>query len=126
MKMQRDSLQICRRFCKNNKKAVEKNFSAVFLLLVLIINIGYARFCYGILWIKVCGEVIHMENVYKGLRYTGFTILLIFGGVFLLRWFVHDEMLLEQLIGCSVGMIMVISSVFIQKYSNELQVNEKC
>ena len=26
---------------------------------------------YGIIWIKVCEEVIHMENVYKGLRHTG-------------------------------------------------------
>ncbi|SCM92363.1 Group-specific protein [Bacillus mycoides] len=34
-------------------------------------------------------------------------------------------MLLDQLIGFSVGMVMVISSVLIQKYSKELQVNEK-
>ncbi|HDR6318493.1 TPA: hypothetical protein QCU53_005359 [Bacillus thuringiensis] len=67
-----------------------------------------------------------MENVYKELRHTGFTMLLIFGGVFLLRWFIHDEMLLDQLIGLSVGMVMIISSIFIQKYSKELQVNEKC
>ncbi|MBT2576428.1 hypothetical protein J7E43_03175 [Bacillus sp. ISL-8] len=80
---------------------------------------------YGIIWIKVCEEVIHMENVYKGLRHTGFTAMLIFGGVFLLRWFIHDEMLLDQLIGFSVGMMMVISSVFIQKYSKELQVDER-
>ncbi|HDR7515026.1 hypothetical protein AB1I92_00255 [Bacillus mobilis] len=66
-----------------------------------------------------------MENVYKELRHTGFTMLLIFGGVFLLRWFIHDEMLLYQLIGLSVGMVMVILSVFIQKYSKELQMNEK-
>ena len=37
---------------------------------------------YGIIWIKVCREVIHMENVYKGLRHTGFIMMLIFGGVF--------------------------------------------
>ncbi|MFB5253260.1 hypothetical protein ACE38F_23540 [Bacillus mycoides] len=66
-----------------------------------------------------------MENVYKGLRHTGFTMILIFGGVFLLRWFIHDEMLLDQLIRFSVGMMMVISSVFIQKYSTELQVDER-
>lgn len=78
------------------------------------------------MWIKVCRVVIQMENVYKWLRHTGFTMLLIFGGVFLLRWFIHDEMLLDQLIGLSVGMVMVISSIFIQKYSKELQVNEKC
>ncbi|EAL16381.1 conserved hypothetical protein protein [Bacillus cereus G9241] len=78
------------------------------------------------MWIKVCRVVIQMENVYKWLRHTGFTMLLIFGGVFLLRWFIHHEMLLDQLIGLSVGMVMVISSIFIQKYSKELQVNEKC
>nr|WP_080013379.1 hypothetical protein [Bacillus cereus] len=80
---------------------------------------------YGIIWIKLCRKVIHMENVYKGLRHTGFTMMLIFGGVFLLRWLIHDEILLDQLIGFSVGMVMVISSVFIQMYSKELQVNEK-
>ncbi|ARC29770.1 hypothetical protein COM24_20710 [Bacillus toyonensis] len=66
-----------------------------------------------------------MENVYKGLRHTGFIMLLIFGGVFLFRLLMHDEMLLDQLIGFSIGMVMIISSVFIQKYSKELQVNEK-
>ncbi|WP_225990681.1 hypothetical protein [Bacillus luti] len=66
-----------------------------------------------------------MKNVYTGLRHTGFTAILIFGGVFLLRWLIHDEMLLDQLIGFSVGMVMVVSSIFIQKYSKELQVNEK-
>lgn len=126
MKMRRDNLQIYRRSCKNNKKAVEKSFSAVFFI------IGFNAECwlytflgYGIIWIKVCEEVIHMENVYKGLRHTGFTMLLIFGGVFLLRFLIHDEILLDQLIGFSVGMTMFISSVFIQKYSKELHVNEK-
>ena len=38
---------------------------------------------------------------------------------------IHDEMLLDQLIGFSVGMVMVVSSVSIQKYSKELQMNEK-
>ncbi|PGT03465.1 hypothetical protein COD09_09710 [Bacillus cereus] len=80
---------------------------------------------YGIIWIKVCEGMIHMKNVYKGLRHTGFTAMLIFGGVFLLRLLIHDEMLLDQLIGFSVGMVMVVSSVFIQKYSKELQANEK-
>ncbi|MCI4249005.1 MULTISPECIES: hypothetical protein [Bacillus] len=73
----------------------------------------------------LCEEVIHMENVYKGFRHTGFTAMLIFGGVFLLRWLIHDEMLLDQFIGFSVGMVMVVSSVSIQKYSKELQMNEK-
>lgn len=80
---------------------------------------------YGVIWIIVYGEVIHMENVYKGLRHTGFTMLLIFGGVFLLRLVIHDEILLDQLIGFSVGIVMIISSIFIQKYSKELQVNER-
>lgn len=51
--------------------------------------------------------------------------MLIFGGAFLLRWLIYDEMLLDQLIGFSVGMMMVISSVFIQKCSKELQVDER-
>ncbi len=47
------------------------------------------------MWMMVCDEVIHMENVYKRLRHTGFTAMLIFGGVFLLRWLIHDEMLMD-------------------------------
>ncbi len=126
MKMQRDNLQIYRRSCKNNKKAVEKSFSAVFFIIRFNAECWLYMFLgYGIIWIKVCGEVIHMENVYRGLRHTGFTMLLIFGGVFLLRLATHDEILLDQLIGFSVGIVMVISSIFIQKYSKELQVNEK-
>lgn len=126
MKMQRDNLQIYRRSCKNNKKAVEKSFSAVFFIIRFNAECWLYTFLgYGIIWINVCGEVIHMKNVYKGLRHTGFTAMLIFGGVFLLRWLIHDEMLLDQLIGFSVGMVMVVSSVFIQKYSKELQMNEK-
>lgn len=66
-----------------------------------------------------------MENVYKGLRHIGFIMMFIFGSVFLLRWFIHDEMLIDQLIGFSVGIVMVVSSVSIQKYSKELQMNEK-
>nr|WP_254903114.1 hypothetical protein [Bacillus toyonensis] len=90
--------------------------------MISIPNVGYTHFGeYG----KTCREVIHMENVYKGLRHTGFTMLLIFGGVFLLRLVIHDEILLDQLIGFSVGIVMIISSIFIQKYSKELQVNEK-
>ncbi|WP_459500341.1 hypothetical protein [Bacillus sp. C1] len=66
-----------------------------------------------------------MENVYKGLRFTGRMAMFIFGGVFLLRFLIHDELLLDQLIGFSVGMVMFISSFLIQKYSKELQINEK-
>ncbi|PEB56557.1 hypothetical protein CON65_20760 [Bacillus pseudomycoides] len=80
---------------------------------------------YGIIWIKVCKGMIHMENVYKGLRHTGCTAMIIFGGVFLLRWLIHDEMLLDQLIGFCIGMMMFISSFLIQKYSKELRMNEK-
>ncbi|PGU93543.1 hypothetical protein [Bacillus thuringiensis] len=61
-----------------------------------------------------------MENVYKGLRHTGFIMMLIFGGVFLLRWFIHDEMLLDQLISFSVGIVMVISLGSLIKGSSEL------
>lgn len=77
------------------------------------------------MWIKVCEGMIHMENVYKGLRHTGYSAMLIFGGVFLLRFIIRDEMLLDQLIGFCVGMIMFISSFWIQKYSKELRMNEK-
>ncbi|MBO1626312.1 hypothetical protein [Bacillus arachidis] len=66
-----------------------------------------------------------MENVYKGLRYTGYLAMIIFGGVFLLRFMIHDELLLDQLIGFSAGLVMFISSFLIQKYSKELQMNKE-
>ncbi|KEK24223.1 hypothetical protein [Bacillus gaemokensis] len=66
-----------------------------------------------------------MENVYKGLRHTGRAAMIIFGGVFLLRWLIHNELLLDQLIGFSAGMVMFISSFLIRKYSKELQMNEE-
>ncbi|PEE37288.1 hypothetical protein [Bacillus pseudomycoides] len=66
-----------------------------------------------------------MENVYKGLRHMGYTAMFIFGGVFLLRFLIHDELLLDQLIGFSAGMVMFISSFLIQKYSKELQMNKE-
>ncbi|MDZ5607422.1 hypothetical protein U2I54_09950 [Bacillus pseudomycoides] len=69
--------------------------------------------------------MIHMENVYKGIRHIGYSAILIFGGVFLLRFMIHDELLLDQLIGFSTGLVMFISSFLIQKYSKELQMNEK-
>lgn len=37
--------------------------------------------CHGIIWIKLCEGMVHMENVYKGLRHTEFTMMFIFGGV---------------------------------------------
>lgn len=69
--------------------------------------------------------MVHMGNVYKGLRHIGYLAMLIFGGVFLLRFMIHDELLLDQLIGFNVGLAIFISSCFIQKYSKELQMNEE-
>ncbi|PDY46331.1 hypothetical protein COL60_15725 [Bacillus pseudomycoides] len=69
--------------------------------------------------------MIHMENVYKGLSRMGYTAMFIFGGVFLLRFLIHDELLLDQLIGFSAGMVMFISSFLIQQYSKELQMNKE-
>ncbi|MGE7695599.1 hypothetical protein ACQKNC_16080 [Lysinibacillus sp. NPDC094177] len=41
--------------------------------------------------------------LHNGLQYVGFLIMLIFGGVFLLRWLLHDEILLDQLIAFVIG-----------------------
>lgn len=49
-----------------------------------------------------------------GLKFTGFLIMLIFGGVFLLRWLLHDEILLDQLIAFVIGGIFYIASLFIK------------
>ncbi|MFB7159403.1 hypothetical protein [Lysinibacillus sp. NPDC056232] len=52
--------------------------------------------------------------LHTGLKYIGFLIMLIFGEVFLLRWFLHDEILLDQLIAFVIGVIFYVASLFIK------------
>ena len=43
------------------------------------------------------------------------TIIVIFGGVFTLRYFRTGELLLDQIIGASVGIVLLIASLIWRK-----------
>ncbi|MED3662848.1 hypothetical protein NST62_11685 [Ureibacillus sp. FSL K6-8385] len=43
-------------------------------------------------------------------------IMIIFGGVFMIRYFAKGELLLDQLIGASAGLILLISSLIWRRY----------
>ena len=51
----------------------------------------------------------------NGLKYVGFLMMLIFGGIFILRWLIQDELLLDQLIGFLIGCILVLVSLFVKR-----------
>ncbi|WP_427108644.1 hypothetical protein [Lysinibacillus xylanilyticus] len=51
----------------------------------------------------------------NGLKYVGFLMMLIFGGIFILRWLIQDELLLDQLIGFLIGCILILVSIFYKK-----------
>ncbi|WP_438503602.1 hypothetical protein [Ectobacillus ponti] len=55
--------------------------------------------------------------MYQGLLYFGVMVTLIFGGVFVLRWTLHGELLLDQLIGCTVGLAALVTG-FVLKHRN--------
>lgn len=42
-------------------------------------------------------------------------MLVIFGGIFIMRYFIKGELLLDQLIGASAGLILLISSLVWRK-----------
>ncbi|WP_028402397.1 hypothetical protein [Ectobacillus panaciterrae] len=58
-----------------------------------------------------------MKNVYQGLQYVGILTMLIFGGTFILRWMLQDELLLDQLIGFTVGLVALVIA-YIVKHRN--------
>lgn len=53
--------------------------------------------------------------LHNGLKYVGYLAMFIFGGTFLLRWLLRDELLLDQLIGFATGFILLIISLFVKK-----------
>ncbi|MCW9134729.1 hypothetical protein OF830_28705 [Bacillus paramycoides] len=64
-----------------------------------------------------------MENVYGGLKYFGFLLVLVFGVGFIIRWIFRDVISLDQLLGLGIGVITLIMAFFIKKYSKELNTN---
>ncbi|MGE7953179.1 hypothetical protein [Lysinibacillus xylanilyticus] len=51
----------------------------------------------------------------NGIKYIGFLAMLMFGGIFIFRWFLRDELLLDQLIGFVAGSILFIVSFFVKR-----------
>ncbi|UYX52543.1 hypothetical protein M3Y14_30110 [Bacillus thuringiensis] len=56
-----------------------------------------------------------MEDVYRGLRYFGLLLVLVFGEGFIVRWIFRDVILLDQLLGLSIGIITLIMAFFVKK-----------
>jgi hypothetical protein len=67
----------------------------------------------------MCGKIIQKEgrivkiNTY--LIQLGVTIIVIFGGAFTIRYFRTGELLLDQIIGASVGIILLITALIWRK-----------
>ncbi len=66
---------------------------------------------------------VGMEDVYGGLKYFGFLLVLVFGVGFIIRWIFSDVISLDQSLGLGIGIITLIMAFFIKKYSKELNTN---
>ncbi|MED3080306.1 hypothetical protein [Bacillus wiedmannii] len=64
-----------------------------------------------------------MGDVYWGLKYFGFLLVLVFSAGFIIRWIFRDVISLDQLLGLGIGIITLIMAFFIKKYSKELNTN---
>ncbi|SMD41007.1 hypothetical protein [Bacillus sp. JKS001846] len=64
-----------------------------------------------------------MGDVYRGLKYFGFLLVLVFSVGFIIRWIFRDVISLDQLLGLGIGIITLIMAFFIKKYSKELNTN---
>ncbi|HFT2185263.1 TPA: hypothetical protein RG887_002631 [Bacillus cereus] len=64
-----------------------------------------------------------MGDVYEGLKYFGFLLVLVFRVGFIIRWIFRDVISLDQLLGLGIGIITLIMAFFIKKYSKELNTN---
>jgi hypothetical protein len=53
--------------------------------------------------------------LHNGIKYIGFLAMLMFGSIFIFRWFLRDELLLDQLIGFVVGSILFLVSFFVKR-----------
>jgi hypothetical protein len=58
--------------------------------------------------------VINYENKSLLIRFA-VTIIIIFGGIFTIRYFRTGELLLDQIIGASLGVLLLIASLIWRK-----------
>ncbi|ASL62430.1 hypothetical protein [Bacillus cereus] len=62
---------------------------------------------------------MRVNDVYKGLNYFGFMCVCVFGFGFIFRWVLRDVIALDQLLGLSVGIIILLTMIFVKRYSKE-------
>ncbi|RWS45126.1 hypothetical protein EKA14_04995 [Bacillus mycoides] len=60
-----------------------------------------------------------MKGVHKALNYFGVMCLFIFSLGFIFRWVLRDVIALDQLLGLSIGIIILITVFFVKRYSKE-------
>ena len=59
-----------------------------------------------------------MKNVYSGLNYFGLMCVIMFSSGLVFKWIFHEVIALDQLLGLSIGVIILIT-VFFAKQINE-------
>ncbi|MGR5997879.1 hypothetical protein ACT7DF_23585 [Bacillus cereus] len=60
-----------------------------------------------------------MKDVYKALNYFGIMCVFMFSLGFIFRWVLRDVIALDQLLGISIGIIILITVFLMKRYSKE-------
>lgn len=66
-----------------------------------------------------------MKNVYSGLNYFGFMCVIMFSSGLVFRWIFRDVIALDQLLGLSIGVIILITVFFVKRYRGTASISEK-
>ncbi|PHD54946.1 hypothetical protein COF61_30570 [Bacillus toyonensis] len=62
-----------------------------------------------------------MKNVYSGLNYFGLMCLIMFSSGLVFKLIFHEVIALDQLLGLSIGVIILITVFFVKRCSKELR-----
>ncbi|HDR4864600.1 TPA: hypothetical protein QCR55_000932 [Bacillus cereus] len=60
-----------------------------------------------------------MKDVHKALNYFGVMCVFMFSLGFIFRWVLRDVIALDQLLGLSIGIIILITVFFMKRYSSK-------
>ncbi|MBJ8009898.1 MULTISPECIES: hypothetical protein [Bacillus cereus group] len=60
-----------------------------------------------------------MKDVYKALNYFGVMCVFMFSLGFIFRWVMRDVIALDQLLGLSIGIIILITVFFVKRCTKE-------
>ncbi|PEB38439.1 hypothetical protein [Bacillus pseudomycoides] len=66
-----------------------------------------------------------MKNVYSGLNYFGLICVVMFSLGLVFRWIFLDVIALDQLLGLSIGIIILITAFFVKRYSKDFRDNKE-